>query len=238
MAKERTKIISVSSSSKKAGKSSLASYLVRELDADFGLKVSSGGMHSTPETVITDPVIITRQGTDTGSLVEAGAKQVIWVNTGGSKLKEELDRALSLFPGGGLLVVEGNSALEHLDPDFAVFLMAVPFNEFKSSSRGALYRSDLVLTDLTGGLSEYSRGRLKSKLEELAPRARVLFFDDETERENAWREAAIMARERIIDIGRPSRAVPVTPPCVRVRTRRFGRVKPCARIPTRRGRAH
>jgi len=28
-------------------------------------------------------------------------------------------------------------------------------------------------------------------------------------------------RDRI-DIGRPSQAVPVTPPCIRVRTRRFG----------------
>ena len=28
-----------------------------------------------------------------------------------------------------------------------------------------------------------------------------------------------------IDIGRPSRAFPVTPPCVRVRTRRFGSVE-------------
>ena len=26
----------------------------------------------------------------------------------------------------------------------------------------------------------------------------------------------------LIDIGRPSQAFPVTPPCVRVRTRRFG----------------
>jgi hypothetical protein len=32
-----------------------------------------------------------------------------------------------------------------------------------------------------------------------------------------------------IDIGRPSRAVPVTPPCVRVRTRRFGLVEPSNR---------
>ena len=29
-----------------------------------------------------------------------------------------------------------------------------------------------------------------------------------------------------IDIGRPSQAVPVTPPCIRVRTRRFDRVEP------------
>jgi len=31
-------------------------------------------------------------------------------------------------------------------------------------------------------------------------------------------------RSHLIDIGRPSRAFPVTPPCIRVRTRRFGRL--------------
>ena len=36
----------------------------------------------------------------------------------------------------------------------------------------------------------------------------------------------IRIKQRLgIDIGRPSQAFPVTPPCVRVRTRRFGSVK-------------
>ncbi|MBK5092406.1 MAG: hypothetical protein JJE48_02685 [Actinobacteria bacterium] len=196
MARAKLKIVSVSSSSKKAGKSSLASHLVRELGADFGLKVSSGGTHPTAKTIISDQDVIERNGTDTGSLVNAGAKQVIRVNAPEGSLKEELGRALSMFPDNGLIVVEGNSALEYLDPDFAVFLMAVPLDEFKPSARGALSRSDLVLVDGTGGLSRYDRDKLASALKTLAPGARTLLFDDQTGRENAWREAAIMARER------------------------------------------
>jgi hypothetical protein len=47
-----------------------------------------------------------------------------------------------------------------------------------------------------------------------------------------WKRYQIAARGTgAIDIGRPSRAFPVTPPCVRVRTRRFGEL--CGR--TRRG---
>ncbi|MCJ7652493.1 MAG: hypothetical protein MUO75_02200 [Actinobacteria bacterium] len=197
MAKARLKIICVSSSSKKAGKSSLASYLVRELGADFGLKVSSGGTHPTPETIITDPAIIEKKGTDTGSLVEAGARTVVWVNAEKSRLSEELERALLLFGGGGLLVAEGNSALEHLDPDLSVFLMAVPFDEFKSSAESALARSDLVLVDLTGPLSKYGRAGLASELEALSQGAEVLFYEDERDRELALREAASMARTRL-----------------------------------------
>lgn len=196
MTRANLKIVSVSSSSKKAGKSSLASHLVRELGADFGLKVSSGGTHPTTETIISDQDVIERNGTDTGSLVKAGAKQVIWVNSGEGSLQEVLVRALSMFPDNGLIVVEGNSALEYLDPDFAVFLMAVPLDEFKPSSRGALSRSDLVLVDRTGGLSRYDRDTLASALKTLAPGARTLFFDDQAGRENAWREAATLARER------------------------------------------
>jgi len=37
-------------------------------------------------------------------------------------------------------------------------------------------------------------------------------------------EFASKKKLKKIDIGRPSRAFPVTPPCVRVRTRRFGRL--------------
>jgi hypothetical protein len=195
VSKERLKIISVSSSSKKAGKSSLASYLVQELGADFGLKVSSGGTHPTADAVITDPAIITEKGTDTGSLVAAGAGRVVWVNARESALEEALRGALSFFPASGLLVVEGNSALQFLDPDFAVFLMAVPFEEFKSSARCALARSDLILVDRTGVLSRYDQVKLVAELKALAPGARTLFFGDEQGRDSAWREASITARE-------------------------------------------
>jgi len=41
----------------------------------------------------------------------------------------------------------------------------------------------------------------------------------------AARQRGLGPRRPRMDIGRPSRAVPVTPPCVRVRTRRFDQVK-------------
>ena len=44
-------------------------------------------------------------------------------------------------------------------------------------------------------------------------------FGITTGRQNHW-----LAQNSIIGIGKPSRAVPATPPCVRVRTRRFDQV--------------
>jgi len=49
--------------------------------------------------------------------------------------------------------------------------------------------------------------------------------------EGATERAGNGTQVRLIDIGRPSRAFPVTPPCVRVRTRRFGRVKQRVKSP-------
>src|ERR1700722_6207325 len=42
---------------------------------------------------------------------------------------------------------------------------------------------------------------------------------------NGGRRIAVRKAGHGIDIGRRSLAFPVTPPCVRVRTRRFGRIK-------------
>ena len=170
-------IISVSASSKKAGKSTVASHLVRELGADYGLKVSSGGTHGESR-LVTDPNVISTPGTDTGALVAAGAGLVLWVNASPGKLREELERALSMFPPGGLLVIEGNSALAHISPDFAVFLMSVPFEDFKPSASLALEKADLVLGNLTGALAGLDRPSLESEIRGRATSASVYFYDE------------------------------------------------------------
>jgi hypothetical protein len=173
----RNFIISVSASSKKAGKSTVASHLVSELGADYGLKVSSGGTHGESR-LVTDPNIISTPGTDTGALVAAGAGLVLWVNAPQGELREELQRALSMFPPGGLLVIEGNSALAHVSPDFAVFLMNVPFEDFKPSATLPLEKADLVLVNLSGALADLDRSSLESEIRERATSASIYFYDE------------------------------------------------------------
>lgn len=189
-----TRIISVSASSKKAGKSRLASHLVRELNAEYALKVSSGGRHAPGEDVVTDAEIISRPGTDTGALVEAGARTVLWVCADGASLTSALESALSMLPSGGLLVIEGNSALLSLDPDFAVFLMAAPFEEFKESAPAALVKADLVIVDLTGRLAGEERSSLERGVRGLNSTALLLFYTNDKERLKAFEKALRMAR--------------------------------------------
>lgn len=192
----RNFIISVSASSKKAGKSTVASHLVRELGADYGLKVSSGGTHGESR-LVTDPDVISTPGTDTGSLVAAGAGLVLWVNAPQGELLEKLELALSMFPPGGLLVIEGNSSLAHISPDFAVFLMSVPFEDFKPSAALALEKADLVLVNVAGALSGPDASRLELEIHERAPGARIIFYDDIHGMDSALAETTRLARERI-----------------------------------------
>ena len=199
MERASNKIISVSSSSKKAGKSSLASFLVRELGADFGLKVSSGGAHTTSETVITDPEVIDSEGTDTGYLKEAGAKLVLWVNTGEGRLEGEITRALDMFPSGGLLLVEGNSAVPYLNPDFAVFLMSVPFEDFKPSANLALSKADLVLVDEDSLAGKTGKDHIEEQVRIRSQGAKVNFYRGKRGQELAWFEVARTISEKLKD---------------------------------------
>ncbi len=175
----RTRIIVVGASSKKAGKSTVAARLVKELGAEYGLKVSSGGSTSL-EPVTTDPRIISTPGTDTGALAEAGASTVIWVNASGPELASELPRALSMFPPGGLLVIEGNSALEYVDPDFTIFVMNVPFEAFKPSALSALGKADLVMINREDELSILDTVQLETGVRKYAPEAGVIVFNRES----------------------------------------------------------
>jgi len=190
---DHLRIIAVGSSSKKAGKSSLAAHLVRELEADYGLKVSSGGSHAE-QHLIDDPEVVGKPGTDTGALMEAGAKRVLWLNTPPSRLAAELERALGTFAPGGLLVVEGNSALPHLTPDFTVFIMSVPFEEFKPSAGVALERADLVLMNRTGTLSDAEPAELKREILERSPNAKVIVYNDHMSLQDALAETVVMAK--------------------------------------------
>ena len=193
--RERPLLVAVGSSSKKAGKSTLATYLVRELGAENALKVSAG-THG-PTGIITEPGVTGREGTDTGYLREAGASTVVWVNVPVEDAPDKIREALELFPGGGVLVAEGNSAVTYPDTVFSIFLATVPLTEFKPSAVEALPRADLVLVDLRGALSGRDVTVIRSELEERAPGARLIFFRDDRGMAEARLEAAVAARRAL-----------------------------------------
>lgn len=163
------------------------------------MKASTGGTHHTDETVITDPEVVERKDTDTGQLKEAGAKLVIWVNTSEDGLEEDLAKALDMLPHAGLLLVEGNSVVAHLDPDFAVFLMSVPFEDFKPSADIALSKADLVLVDEDGAVDKTKEDRFEEQLQTRSKGVEIIYYRGEEGRRPAWSDTARLIRERLKD---------------------------------------
>ena len=189
------RIISVGASSKKAGKSKVASFLVSALQPTCALKVSSGS--HTPSAIVTDPELLGRPGTDTGALIKAGAARVLWVNASGTRLASELKRALEMFPADCTLVIEGNSALEHINADFSVFVMTVPFDEFKPSAEQALTKADLVLVDMRWNLKGRKQDSIAQGLAKRAPGAQVVYYSNAPGFASALQRAATMARRAL-----------------------------------------
>lgn len=190
------KIIQIGASSKKAGKTTLAEYLVGELKADLALKISSGGHHPEIGPLTTDTQIISQPDTDTGRLVKAGASQVIWVSAGYGELERYINEALSIFPRDGLLIVEGNSGSRYIHADFTVFIMNVPVRMFKKSAYVTLSNSNLVLANLSGELSGIDKIELEAEIGNSAPTARLIGFT-ESEQETAFKKAAEIIRQNI-----------------------------------------
>lgn len=188
------RVITVGASSKKAGKSTTATYLIEHLNAPFGLKVSSDTHAPTP--VVTDPDLLSSPGTDTGAMLNAGAEKVLWVNASPARLGTEIRRAIGMLPDDGALIVEGNCSVEHLSSDFTVFVMSVPFERFKESAWPALAKADMVLVDMSRDLNDENPRNIASELARSAPGARAVFFYDDEGRREALADTVKLIRSR------------------------------------------
>ncbi|MDD5748961.1 MAG: hypothetical protein PHP64_07965 [Actinomycetota bacterium] len=183
------KIICVTSSSKKAGKTLFAIKLLREFQNACALKVSTGDTHGMRGEITTDETIISKKRTDTGSLVEAGAKRVIWVHPKNNP-EIAIKRALGMLPSCDILVVEGGSTIEYLEPDLTVFIISGKKEDFKPSVKKIIAKADLILVniDKSGEWSKESLG-----LEKPGKNPQFITFR-EKDREKTFEAAARMLK--------------------------------------------
>lgn len=122
-----------------------------------------------------DAAVLAQPGTDTGKLVEAGARQSYW----GVARPDGYPALVGLlrrdrFRESTLLLTEGNTVLEHLAPDVLLFVVnpCLPRSWWKGDSERLLEAADLVVVnpflpeaDRTGA------DRIPSVEQELAPYA-------------------------------------------------------------------
>lgn len=137
-------IIGIGGAYSGVGKTTCASLILQRLKGWGAIKYTKTSLYSS----ITDDIsVLSEPGKDTKRLLDSGAEKVLWVQCPFSELDEILPMAVEMFSELEGIVVEGNSAIEVLKPDFVVFISGAEDNKFKKSSQKILKIADIVLFD-------------------------------------------------------------------------------------------
>ncbi len=208
----RPAIVAVSGLSSNTGKTTLACELFQRLSQWEAIKITRGHYRSCGKDPIgccvsdllrEQPLIRSGReanyefGKDTGRFWDAGAVNVHWVIVDENQVEAGINEALSRVKSAGV-IVEGNSFLEYVEPDFAIMCARAGENKLKSSARRNLQKADaLYLSTIddpsrkaaieafeewrrglsielhTDGLPMYTRQDLDYLVEAIRPRASV-----------------------------------------------------------------
>ncbi|MDI6727439.1 MAG: hypothetical protein QMD44_00765 [Thermodesulfovibrionales bacterium] len=104
-------------------------------------------------SVIDDKSILSQEDKDTKRLLDAGAEEVLWVQSPANELHEVLPMAIDRLSHLDGIIIEGNSAIEFLKPDVVVFIANASKEHIKPSARRILKQADIVIEK---GSSHYS----------------------------------------------------------------------------------
>ncbi|MCD6239638.1 MAG: hypothetical protein J7K51_10070 [Thermotogae bacterium] len=154
------KIIVIAGKAKGVGKTTLASYIIRNLKCRVGAVKTS--IHDDPgDNIVTDdPDIINAEGTDTSIFVSSGADRVIYLASDDEHLHDSLDKAKGLIGNEDYLVIEGNRVLDYLKAALTIYI-ARKGVETKASAVRAKARADIIIDadDLFSILSKESTAK-------------------------------------------------------------------------------
>jgi len=137
------KLLCIASAESKLGKTTVVERALPGLPGWGACKVTvrdEGGPPGGFE-VVDSPEVLGEAGTDTRRMLDAGARRVVWVRSRPDFVGRALEAALPAFSDCAGVLVEGNSALLHLDPDAAVMLRP-PGCGLKPSAEAVLHKID------------------------------------------------------------------------------------------------
>jgi molybdopterin-guanine dinucleotide biosynthesis protein len=186
------KIISITSTSSGAGKTTLATFLIKILKGLNALKITVQHMGACPKEIdcdgcptmgdlsfriITNPIILRQPGKDTARYLKAGARKVIWLQTQRKCLEAAVQQALKLLPPKGKLLVEGNSFLSIKKVDFAIMITTPGTVDLKPSARKILDKINLFVINKNPGHTRKDIETAREKLLSLRPECPVVVLD-------------------------------------------------------------
>ncbi|NJD55417.1 MAG: molybdopterin-guanine dinucleotide biosynthesis protein B [Nitrospirae bacterium] len=102
---------------------------------------------ASPPEIISDRNILMKEGKDTRILLDAGAEDVVWVRSGRAGLMTALSDAAKRLSGLDILVIEGNSAIEFLQPDIVIFIFSKERERWKPDIEKLAARADIIFSD-------------------------------------------------------------------------------------------
>lgn len=188
-------IITISGANKDIGKSSLVTYLVGHCRDCAAMKVTLHSERPSGKAMVEEKRPVKKRGTDTARMLEAGASPVFWLRTTARDLPEDLAGVFPLLDAP-VVIVEGNSVLAHLEPDFAVFIMGSGFDDFKPSAFHAIRKAHTVVVNGETALSAGEIISLEREIKKMNPRAKVVIVS-ELGRDRAWEIVLSRAAGRI-----------------------------------------
>ena len=151
-------IVAISGLSSNTGKTTLVCELIKSLPGWEAIKLTRGHYRScgkdpngccVGDLLRDEPLIRSGReanyevGKDTGRFWDAGAANVHWVIVGEDQVEEGIRRALSRVQTEGV-IVEGNSFLEFINPDYAIICARAGENRLKGSARRTLSKADAL----------------------------------------------------------------------------------------------
>ncbi|MBE0425153.1 MAG: hypothetical protein IBX72_00700 [Nitrospirae bacterium] len=145
-------IIGIGGAYSGAGKTTYASLILKRLKGWGAIKYTKTSLYIS----ITDDIeILSEKGKDTRKLLDSGAERVLWVQSPVSELPDIIQMAAGMLSYLEGILIEGNSAIKMLKPDFVVFV-AGDNKRFKKSAENVLSMADIVIYDkeLPAGIPE------------------------------------------------------------------------------------
>lgn len=163
--KGRPIIIGIGGSHSKIGKTTVGEAIMNRLRGWGAIKYTKTAIYSS---IIEDKDILSAKGKDTGRYLDSGATAILWVQSPKSRLSEVMPIALDKLSHLEGIILEGNSAIEVLNPDIIIFIAEKNSSRIKESGKRILDLADIIYYRDTGEIKIKHRESIKGGVEELA----------------------------------------------------------------------
>jgi molybdopterin-guanine dinucleotide biosynthesis protein len=108
-------------------------------------------------SLVDDRASLSQKDKDTGRFIDAGADEVLWVKSPPRDLNEVLPVAMDRLSWLDGLIVEGNSAIEFLNPDIVIFILGNKKTLWKAGIERLIGISDIIIYENESDLPEIAK---------------------------------------------------------------------------------